>query len=510
MKSASFWTCTVSLTLWLALCFGAATIVVERNIRDVEADLTQYGDAYSDHLDKLMVSSETILKGFSALFGAIGRTDPAKASSYVKAVIESNPQIFSLEIVQSVGKNQLETFVARMRRDGIPNFAVKSFSYDSDRKWEGLKEKDFYYPIVFMEPMQLGFEDVLGLDVESVPFLRSAMMESLQRRTPVASHPFRLVEGNLAYVVFCPIAQTSHAEDSAFASTARDEQVVDMVIDANILTRPVNSQLLSGTTVRVYHKDFRPDDPQGQLLEMSGETRSSIELALFPSFVYQKPLATMGEPFLLMVKRQVGWSDLNLGLLLLMALLTLISSLMLLAYMKVRQRSRILQIENQNRLWHLANHDALTGLPNRMLLMDRLGQLLARKKRQGSRMAIMFLDLNDFKKINDSYGHEVGDCFLTLVADRLSSLIREEDTVARLSGDEFVIVFESVENQEILETVNQKIQQQLSAGFQVKGKLIAGGASIGIAMFPEDGEDANSLINKADLRMYENKKVDAQ
>jgi diguanylate cyclase (GGDEF)-like protein len=361
-----------------------------------------------------------------------------------------------------------------------------------------------------MEPMQLGFEDVLGLDVESVPFLRSAMMESLQRRTPVASHPFRLVEGNLAYVVFCPIAQTSHAEDSAFASTARDEQVVDMVIDANILTRPVNSQLLSGTTVRVYHKDFRPDDPQGQLLEMSGETRSSIELALFPSFVYQKPLATMGEPFLLMVKRQVGWSDLNLGLLLLMALLTLISSLMLLAYMKVRQRSRILQIENQNRLWHLANHDALTGLPNRMLLMDRLGQLLARKKRQGSRMAIMFLDLNDFKKINDSYGHEVGDCFLTLVADRLSSLIREEDTVARLSGDEFVIVFESVENQEILETVNQKIQQQLSAGFQVKGKLIAGGASIGIAMFPEDGEDANSLINKADLRMYENKKVDAQ
>lgn len=510
MKLGSYWTCIVSLTLWLFLCFGAAAIVVERNIRDVEAGLTQYGDAYSDHLDKLMVSSETILKGFSALFGAIGHTDPVKASTYVRAVIESNPQIFALEIVESVERNQLETFVARMRREGVPNFSVKSFSYDSGRKWEALDEKDFYYPIVFMEPMPPGSEDVLGLDVESVPFLRRAMVESLQHRTPVASHPFRLVEGNLAYVVFCPISQAPNSEDSAGTSSTRDQQVVAMVIDANILTKPKNLHSLSGAIVRVYHQDFRPDDSKGQLLEMSGEARSALEMVLFPSFVYSRPLATMGEPFLLMVKRQVGWSDLNLFLLALLALLTFISSSTLLAYMKSRQRARILQVENQDRLWHLANHDALTGLPNRMLLMDRLGQLLARKKRQGRCMAIMFIDLDDFKKINDSYGHEVGDHFLTLVADRLSSLIREEDTVARLSGDEFVILFESVENREMLEIVNQKIQQQLSAGFQVKGKLITVGASIGIAMFPEDGDDASSLINKADLRMYEDKKGPAQ
>ena len=88
MKSLSVWTYVISLALWLFLCFVVMAFVVVLNIRDVENDLTQYGDAYSDHLNKEMVSSETILKGFSALFGAVGRTDPVKASRYVRQVIE--------------------------------------------------------------------------------------------------------------------------------------------------------------------------------------------------------------------------------------------------------------------------------------------------------------------------------------------------------------------------------------------------------------------------------------
>jgi CHASE1-domain containing sensor protein len=202
IKPLSIWAYVISLTLWLTFCVGVAATVVVLNIRGVETDLLQYVDAYSDHLNREMVSSETILKGFSALFGAVGRTDPVKASRYVRQVIESNPQIFALEIVQAVERSQLAEFVAAKRREGIPHFTVKSFSYDSDRKWQALEEKPVYYPIVFMEPMSPGSADILGLDVESVPFLRKAMGASLQRRTPVASHPFRLVQGNLAYVVF--------------------------------------------------------------------------------------------------------------------------------------------------------------------------------------------------------------------------------------------------------------------------------------------------------------------
>lgn len=505
MKSPSVWTYVISLALWLSLCFGAAAIVVELNIRDVEKDLTQYGDAYSDHLDKEMVSSETILKGFSALFGAVGSTDPAKASRYVRQVIESNPQIFALEVVQAVTKSQLVEFVARKRRNGIPNFTVKSFSYDSDRKWQALKDKPLYYPIVFMEPMPSGSEDVLGLDMESVPFLQRAMTESLQRRAPVASHPFRLVEGNLAYVVFSPISQTFKRDDSPLALTTQDDLVVDMVIDAAKLTDPVKFPVFDGGTVLVYHKDFRPEDPKGQLLALSGKARSPIETALFPAFVYQKPLPTMGEPFSLMVKRQVGWSDLSLGLLALIAVLTLVSSLILVAYLRAHQQGRILQIENQKRLWQLANHDALTGLPNRMLLMDRLEQLLPRMLRQGKRLAVMFLDLDDFKQVNDTYGHEVGDQLLKFVAERLRATVRAGDTVARMSGDEFIILIESVENQEALEAVSQKIQQKLSDGFLIAGWQICVRVSTGIALFPEDGDSPEALIKQADMRMYADK-----
>jgi len=340
-----------------------------------------------------------------------------------------------------------------------------------------------------------------------VPFLRRAMNESLQRRAPVASQPFRLVEGNLAYVVFCPISETFQRDDSPLALTILDELVVDMVVDAAKLVDLAKFPVSHGGTVLVYHKDFGPEDPKGQLLGISGKARSPIETALFPSFVYMKPLATMGEPFSLMVKRQVGWSDLSLGLLALQAVLTLTSSLMFVAYLRAQQRSRALQIEDKTRLWQLANHDTLTGLPNRMLLMDRLEQLLARMLRQGKSLAVMFLDLDDFKQVNDTYGHEVGDQLLKFVAERLRAAVRADDTVARLCGDEFIILMESVENREVLETVRQKIQQKLFDGFLLEGQLIRVRISTGIAIFPEDGDSPEALIKQADMRMYAEKQA---
>lgn len=506
MKPLSVWTYVFSLALWLSLCFGAAAIVIELNIRDAEKDLTQYGDAYSDHLDKEMVSSEAVLKGFSALFGAVGSSDQVKASRYVRQVIDSNPHVFALEIVRAVANSQLAKFVAGKRREGTPNFTVKSFSYDSDRKWLPLKEKPFYYPIVFMEPMPSGSEDILGLDMESVPFLQRAMNESLRLRVPVASHPFRLVEGNLAYVVFNTPPQLTRHDDSSQENTSHDE-LVAMVIDAAKLAEPVKFPAFDGGTVHVYHKDFRPDDPKGQLLAIYGKARSPIEKAIFPVFTYMKPLAATGEPFFLLVKRQLGWSDLSLTLLMLMTALTLTSSVLLVAFLRAHQQGRILNIENQNRLWQLANHDALTGLPNRMLLTDRLEQLLARMRRQEKQLAVMFLDLDDFKQVNDTYGHDFGDQLLKLVAERLRSAVRADDTVARMSGDEFIILIGCVENQEALTAVSQKIQQTLSEGFQIEEQLFRVRVSIGIALFPEDGDAPETLIRQADKRMYADKQA---
>lgn len=509
IKPLSPWIYITSLGLWLGLCLGAAATVVTLDIRTVETGLSQYGDAFSDHLDRQMVASETVLKGFSALFGAVGRTEPHKAATYARQVVQSNPQIFALEIVESVAQDQLAAFVAAKRREGIPGFTVKSFSYDTDRKWQPPKEKLAYYPIVFMEPMPPGSEDVLGLDVESVPFLRRAMAEALQRKAPVASHPFRLVEGHLAYVVFSPILQARWQDVAGPAPAARDRlMMVDMVIDATALTKHVKLPVFDGGTVIVHHTDFGPDDPKGRLLAVSGKSRSLIETALFPAFVYERPLATMGEPFALVVRRQAGWSDLNLGLLAWMGGLTLVSSLMLVGYLRAHQRGRMLQIENQKRLWQLANHDDLTGLPNRMLLMDRMEQLLARTRRQRGGLAVMFLDLDDFKQVNDTHGHEAGDRVLKGVAQRLRAAVRAEDTVARISGDEFIVLVDEVKSPDALQALSQKIRQKLSDGFLVDGAPpIRLRASTGIALFPDDGDSPEALIRKADMRMYADKQA---
>jgi diguanylate cyclase (GGDEF)-like protein len=504
-KPVSVWTYVGSLSLWLFLCIWAAGTLVRQDIHEVKSSLTQYGVTYSDYLDKKMVSNETILKGFSAFFAAVGRTDPDMASRYAMQVIENNPQIFSLEVVQVVKSGQLAEFIAAKKRDGISNFTVKSFSYDSDRKWQPLPEKDVYYPIVFMEPVPAGFDTVLGLDMDSVPFLQRPMNESIKRRTPVASHPFKLVEGNLGYVVFSPISRTLRQPGAARVQDPKDDLLVDMVIDTANLTEAAKFPLFDGETVIIYHKDFGPDDPKGNLLAVTGETRSPIETAIFPAFVFEKSLATLGEPFVLRVKRQVGWSDFSMGLLSLIAGLTLISSLILVAYLRAQQRGRILQLENQQRLWQLANHDALTGLPNRMLLMDRLAQMLARMSRQGKRLAVMFLDVDQFKKINDTYGHESGDQVLKFVAESLVSVVRSDDTVARMSGDEFIILIEHLESGAVSEIVCEKIRQRLADGLSLQGSHVSIHISIGTAVFPDDGELPEALIKLADTRMYEEK-----
>lgn len=495
------WTFAIAIGVWLLLCLSAVATLVVIDLRDVKEDLTQYGEAYSDHLDKVMGNSETILKGFSALFGAVGNTEPEKVARYVRSVIETNNQIFALEIVMRVSKDQLKAFVASKRRDGVPDFTVKSFSYDSDRKWQKLEDKPFYYPIVFMEPLPSGSQDVLGLDVESVPFLKQAMMESIQRREPVATHPFRLVEGNLAYIVYCPIP-------------FQDELVVNMVIDAANLTDASMFPISDGQAVIIHHKDFRSDDLKGQLFAGSGKTRGALETALFPTFVFQRQLATNGEPFTFITTRQAGWSDLSLGLLVLMLGLMLMSCLVLVGYLRVLQRSRAQHIENQKHLWKLANHDALTGIPNRMLLMDRLGQALAISERSGLYGALIFLDMDHFKALNDTRGHVAGDMLLVEVARRLQTCIRDVDTVARFGGDEFIVILNqlgsaSADAENAAELVAQKIRTVLEQPYHLQEFDYCTTASLGVSMFYGHQQSISELLKCADKAMYRAKSLAA-
>jgi len=154
------------------------------------------------------------------------------------------------------------------------------------------------------------------------------------------------------------------------------------------------------------------------------------------------------------------------------------------------------------RIRHIAFHDALTGLPNRMLLQDRLKHALARAEREEARLSVTFIDLDRFKAINDSLGHEVGDNLLQEVGQRIKGQLRAMDTVARLGGDEFVVLMEDLEGSGACATLAEKLITEIARPMTLAGHTVEVGASMGIAFYPDDGTDCVELMKRADMAMY--------
>jgi diguanylate cyclase (GGDEF)-like protein len=168
----------------------------------------------------------------------------------------------------------------------------------------------------------------------------------------------------------------------------------------------------------------------------------------------------------------------------------------------VSQRTRELQIANDE-LTKLATHDVLTGLPNRQLVNDRLLQALSAARRDKLNMALMFIDLDEFKPVNDKYGHAVGDLLLKEAAKRIHDCLRKSDTVARIGGDEFIVLLPVIETKIDACGVAEKIRASLNEPFILAGEVLNISSSIGIALYPEHGLDEHALCQHADRAMYE-------
>ena len=155
--------------------------------------------------------------------------------------------------------------------------------------------------------------------------------------------------------------------------------------------------------------------------------------------------------------------------------------------------------------WIKANYDDLTGLPNRSLFTNRLEEYVKHSHRSGSSIALLFIDLDYFKEINDHFGHEAGDNVLKQTAERIQSCIRESDTAARLGGDEFIVLLDNIQNPRHVESVAEKIRQRLSESFHLGDRTLQVSASIGVSLSLQDKALANELINHADAAMYTSK-----
>lgn len=161
--------------------------------------------------------------------------------------------------------------------------------------------------------------------------------------------------------------------------------------------------------------------------------------------------------------------------------------------------------ENELHIQHLATHDALTDLPNRILLTERMAHSIGTARRHGHKVAVLFLDLNRFKMVNDSLGHDQGDNLLKTVAERLSHCVRAGDTIARLGGDEFVVILEELEFLSDVIGITEKILQKVAEPISLAGHEVSISTSIGISVYPKDGSDPMTLLKSADTAMYQAK-----
>src|SRR5205823_10641280 len=155
----------------------------------------------------------------------------------------------------------------------------------------------------------------------------------------------------------------------------------------------------------------------------------------------------------------------------------------------------------------LAHHDPLTGLPNRAMFADRAREAVAHTRRHSKNAAFLFLDLDNFKQINDSLGHEVGDSLLKQISARLRASVRGDDFVARIGGDEFCVLMQDIADPREAAAVAQKLLHELGQSYKVGAHELRSGASIGIACVPLDGEDVPTLMRLADTAMYRAKEL---
>lgn len=257
------------------------------------------------------------------------------------------------------------------------------------------------------------------------------------------------------------------------------------------------------TASRSFYEFFKvkPEETVGQFIYDLGDKQWNIsklrelletilpQQTAFDNYEVEHDFVTIGRRTLLLNARQI---EREVGK----------ERIILLAIEDITERKKY-----EEKIQQMAFHDSLTGLPNRKLFSDRLGIVLAQAKRNKKKVGIVMLDLDNFKDVNDTLGHDVGDTLLKAVAERLSGTLRKSDTVARFGGDEFVLIFPDMEVIEEAIQVVQKIIDRFHKPFLIDTHQLVVTTSIGIAVYPNDGMDEEILMKNADIAMYQAKQA---
>lgn len=487
------------LFAWLALCLFGLYMVVMSEIKQAEQQFAQDINELSTGFQQKLLANEAVLSGFSAFLQAVGETDQEATALYAAAALAPYPHIYMLEVARELPSAEKENLESSLRKSGQQNFSIQHYP-NTARHTEGRKDKSSkFWPIVFMYPAKPGTQELYGVRLETIPYLEEALRLSARSDRAIASPTFQLVEGGNAYALLRHVtratASTQPGAPKLFGSSmvALLLSKTDSLFPANLWSKQLgmNAELLSDAS-----------DEKSILIQHRGPAVHWLDSKMLPRLTQVIEPVMISQPVRLTFERQLRWTQFfGPGAIAIIGML-LVS--MLFVTFNVRRHHRVIRsaaIEHE-RAEHLAMHDALTHLPNRHLLTDRFEQVLHRWQRHGAKFALIVIDLDHFKQINDRLGHEAGDAVLVATAARISRAIRASDTVARYGGDEFVVLVADVLNDADALGLGEKLCDLLREPVPWGAALLAPTCSLGIALCPDNGESFNALFQQADRAMY--------
>lgn len=442
-----------------------------------------------------MLAYEQILLGGAGLINALGEVHRAQWASYVASLDaqKNYPGVHGVGFAEYVVPQNRDAFIRRMANQGMPQYQIRPPG-----------ERDAYAPVTFLEPRTDRNLRAHGFDMLSEPVRQAAMLvardsgeTAITARLKLASEPNE--SPVYGFLVYLPVYRSQVPLDTVDQRRQHLKGFVNSPFRMNDLMKGI----------------LGSNDDQLQLRVYDGE-KAAPELLLFAS---AQTAAAGADPWLrktasLKLHNRV-WtveyamplsqrvSDNGATLLVLVAG-TLISVLLGALTLSMTARMNMIRHSEQH-YFQLANFDSLTRLPNRSMFHQRLSHTLQQAERTQHAFALIFLDLDNFKTVNDRYGHEAGDIVLKAVAARLLRCMRKADTVARLGGDEFVVILHEIRDGLDAGKAARSILDALANPIDLPGEVYAVSVSMGIALYPGDAKNADELLKRADRAMYASK-----
>lgn len=451
-------------------------------------------------IEQRIAAYEQMLRGVQGLLTTTDLTNGAAFADYVKTLqLDANfSGIQVIGIAQRLPAQERSAHEAAMRRSGLSGYAIHP---DSKGEYLAL--------VIQREPDIERSRATLGLDLWSDPVRRRAMEKARDSGMAAITGKVQLAidtpaQAAPSFIMYLPVFARGQPRETLAQRRANLIGWVYAAFHMSDFMASLYGKQSKGLALAIYD-DIEPT--AAALLYRTTQADSKPAADQAKRLTAREYMVVAGHSWTLTLRMQdefetrfgrdastaIAVSGIGLSL-----------SLAWLAWVLVTGRARALRLAAAmtEELRHMAQHDSLTHLPNRALFSDRLAQELARAKRHQDNFALMFLDLDNFKQVNDKLGHAVGDHLLRQVAQRLQASMRAVDTVGRLGGDEFVILMAELKDARAALKLAEIVRTALRQPFLVDGNTLTISCSLGIAVYPQDGSDELSLTKSADVAMY--------